>query len=333
MSLLDVVLLCPPGFEELVGEAAARELLHGVELHRSSGLVRAQTEASVQQLRSWPCATNAFAVIVEVPRSNLEQEVRQLEERLSTAAPPVALPKGTPLVRVHDDGRFVPATNRSALVLAEATQTWHRQQASGTGRSAEVWLIRRSGLRSSFLTIRLSVGKPNVRRGQLRPEVCAALARVESLRGAGLVLDPFAGSGAIGEACLEAGAKSVWLNDLDKSAVRKTGREGVRWTSVDFRKLRLAPGTVDAIVTDPPWGRNWTIRHGAQHLYSDIGFAAKAWLRPGGALVLLTGAPERAVEHLLEAGNLRCEMLSPVLVSGSRARIVRARKGRARRRR
>jgi tRNA G10 N-methylase Trm11 len=120
----------------------------------------------------------------------------------------------------------------------------------------------------------------------------------------------------------------VWLNDL---AAHGAGRHAVKWTRADFRKLRVPADSVDAIVTDPPWGRYWTVRHGVEHLYRDLGSAARAWLRPGGALVLLTGAPDGAVELMLEAGKLRSELVLPVLVNGSKAKVIRARKGRKRR--
>lgn len=328
-SVRDVAVLCPPGFEDIVAEAAARELPNSVESLRTSGFVRVRTDASVQQLRAFPCATNMFAVIADVPRTGIDGEANSAMERLSTTPPPIDPPGGGKLrLRIHDDGQFVPATSRAALALEEALRSWSQPGERGQAASLEVWLIRRTGMRSSLLATRLSGGSPRLKGGRLRPEVCAALARVEPLAGAQLVMDPFAGSGAIGDACLEAGAKSVWLNDPEAKGAGRAERPTARWTSADFRKLRVTTGSVDAIVTDPPWGRNWKVRGGVGHLYGDFGAAAKAWLRPGGALVLLTGAPDAALELMLEVGKLRSELVLPVLVSGSRARIIRARKGR-----
>jgi 16S rRNA G966 N2-methylase RsmD len=329
----DVVVLCPPGFEDIVAEAAVRELPRCVESMRSSGLVRVSTDASVQQLRTFPCATNVLAVISDVPRANIDREADNHRERVSRTPRPAEPPdSGVLRLRIHDDGQFAPTTSRAALALEGALGSWSQEDATRRTASLEVWLIRRSGMRSSLLATRLSGGRPQVKRGRLRPEICAALARVEPLAGAQLVMDPFAGSGAIGDACLDAGARSVWLNDLDPKGGRRAGQPGVRWTSADFRKLRVPAQSVDAIVSDPPWGRNWTVRHGVDHLYRDFGAAVQAWLRPGGALVLLTGAPDGAVELMLDAGRLRSELVLPVLVNGSRARVIRARKGRRRRR-
>jgi 16S rRNA G966 N2-methylase RsmD len=328
----DVAVLCPPGFEDIVAEAAGRELPKCVESLRTGGFVRMRTDASVQQLRAFPCATNLFAVIAEVPRTDIEGEAKSLRVALATTPRPSELTgSGKLRLRIHDDGRFVPSASRAALALEEALRSWSQRGDSGRGASLEVWLIRRAGMRSSLLATRLSSGRPRLERGRLRPEVCAALARVEPLAGAQLVMDPFAGSGAIGDACLQAGAQRVWLNDLDAKGASRAERPSAKWTSADFRRLRVPIDSVDAIVTDPPWGRNWKVRRGVGHLYADFGVAARAWLRPGGALVLLTGAPDAAIAQMLEAGKLRSELVLPVLVNGSKATVIRARNGRRRR--
>ncbi len=331
MSSVDVVILCPPGFEDIVAEAVRRELPRVSESVRTSGFVRVRTAASVKQLRAFPCATNVFAVIADVPRTAIDREVNSLRERLPTT-PRSSLPRrGTLRLRIHDDGQFASTISPETVALENALGSWSQLGVSRRGASLEVWLIRRSRMRSSLLATRLSGGRPHLARGRLRPEICAALARVEPLTAAELVLDPFAGSGAIGAACLEAGAKSVWLNDLDAKVARWAERQGMRWTNADFHKLRVATESIDAIVTDPPWGRYWRVKHGVENLYRDLGGVAKSWLRPGGALVLLTGAPDTAVELMLDAGKLRRELVLPVLVNGSKAKVLRARKGRRRR--
>lgn len=88
----------------------------------------------------------------------------------------------------------------------------------------------------------------------------------------------------------------------------------------------MPPRSVDAIVTDPPWGHFSKIEDGIEPLYARVGSAAAGWLRPGGAIVVLTGAPESSVRALLERGELALERDHPVLVNGRKARVIRARK-------
>ncbi len=65
---------------------------------------------------------------------------------------------------------------------------------------------------------------------------------------------------------------------------------------------------------------------GIEGLYARLGVAAAEWLRPGGAIVVLTGAAEAFVQALLERGELALERDYPVLVNGRKARVIRARK-------
>lgn len=192
-----------------------------------------------------------------------------------------------------------------------------------------VWLVRRAEQRDSVLATKLTEGQRKVDPGVLRPEICALLARVEPLDRQPLVLDPFAGSGAIGRACAEAGARRVWLNDIDTQGARQTkASQTIMWTHRDFRDLEITPGTVSAVVTDPPWGHYSSVDEGVIGLYADLGAVARRWLHPGGAFVVLTGAPKDAVERLLDAGGFERELNLPVLVNGRKACVLVARKPR-----
>lgn len=331
---LDVAMLCPAGFENVVARAASHELPRFVESERSSGFIRGQTIASARQLRTFPCATNVFAVIDAVRRTVPDHEVREFTMRLKTTSRPTGLPAhGTLRLRIHDDGRFGSTSTQAATSLEDALSSWSQLRVSRRSGSLEIWLVRRSDQRDTILASKLTRGQRILDRGVLRPEICAALARIEPVTGAELVLDPFAGSGAIGEACMEAGARSVWLNDREAPGScrsRTLTSSAIRWTHQDFRDLQVTPETVTTVVTDPPWGHYTAGDENLDRLYFDLGAAAERWLRPGGALVVLTGAPERTVDRLLNDGGLQGELSLPVLVNGRKARVILARKPRRR---
>jgi 16S rRNA G966 N2-methylase RsmD len=321
---LKIVLLCPAGFEAVVADAASQELPKFVEGRRSGGFIRGRTVAPVSQLRSFSCATNVFSVLDEVQRSTVDRELRALHRRLPELERPAGLPKrGTLRLRVHDDGRFTKTDSKPAIELERSIASWSGLSVSRRGGALEVWLLRRREEPTTILATKLSEGVRRTDRGVLRPEICAALARVEPLKSARLVLDPFAGSGVLGEACLAAGAKSVWMND-QKGDQRSKDR--MRWTHEDVADLDVPPGSVDAIVTDPPWGHFSSVAGGLVELYSRIGAVAAEWLRPGGALVVLTAAPDDAVRALVGNSALEVERDHPVLINGRKARIIRARR-------
>ena len=300
---ISVVMLCPAGFEEIAADAARQELPGFVEEARSSGFIRGRTVTPVRQLRSFACATNVFCVLDQVPRSTVDQELARVRHRLRHLERPIGLPRrGSLRLRVHDDGQFTRTSGAPAVQLERALASWSSLDVSRRGAVLEVWLLRRTDEPYSLLATKLSEGLRLPDRGVLRPEICAGLARVEPLRGARLVMDPLAGSGAIGHACLEAGAKSVWLNDIN--GTQQNG-DRVRWTHRDIRELAVPPASVDAIVTDPPWGHFSSVPGGTESLYADIGRAAGQWLQPDGAIVALTAAPETAVQRCFRAGALR----------------------------
>lgn len=323
MRPLDIVFLCPAGFEAIVVEAAQHELPKFMEQRRSGGFIRGRTVAPVRQLREFRCATNVFSVLAEVPRSTIEGEARVLGQLLPHLERPPGLPKkGSLRLRIHDDGQFAGTSTPLASDLERGLAAWSGLQVSRRGAALEIWLLRRREERSAVLAAKLTEGVRQSDRGVLRPEICAALARVESLQGARLVMDPFAGSGVIGEACLEAGAKSVWLNDIKGSQQSKAD---VRWTHDELGRLDVPPRSIDAIVTDPPWGHFSDVPGGVAGLYSQLGAAAAEWLRPGGAIVVLSGAPNEVVRALLHGGELAVERDYPVLINGRKARVIRAR--------
>lgn len=315
MSAQDVVLLCPAGFESVIARAAANELPGFVAERVDSGFIRARTTASASALRAFVPATNALAVAAEVPRRSLAGDVAELGRVLPGAVRPARLPRrGAFRLRVHDDGAFASTSTPEAARLEQAVARWSGLALSRRGGALEFWVVRRAGHSTTLLAAKLTAGGARVAAGTLRPEVAAALARVVPLRGDGPVLDPFAGSGAVVRALVDAGALDVRGNDAAASG------------GVDFRALDVAPGSLAAVVTDPPWGRFADVPEGVDALYRDLGQAGARWLRPGGALVVLTGAPGSAIDGLLGADGLVAEADLPVLVNGHKARVVVARR-------
>lgn len=73
---------------------------------------------------------------------------------------------------------------------------------------------------------------------------------------------------------------------------------GIRLEHIDFRKAQIEPGTVDAIITDPPYPAEYL------PLWSDLSELAALWLKLDGVLISYTGQyhlPEvvrRLGEHL-----------------------------------
>lgn len=324
----EVVLLCPAGFEGVVSRAARNELGRFRLASTSGGFVRGQTDAPVRSLRNFPCATNVFQVVATTPRTQGDRELSTVAKILGSTPRPGWLPKaGTVRLRVHEEGGFITTSTPVARKLEVAISAWSGLPISRAFATLEVWLLRRSREPEVFLTIKLTRGERPTRPGELRPEVCGALARVRNVAGARLVLDPFAGTGGIGIALVKAGAKAAILNDLRRPRPAEAGKAlgKIRWVQGDFRDLDLDSGSIDAIVTDPPWG-HFDSEVDVDAGYLDLGRLASRWLKPRGSLVVLTAALESVIDQLFVQASLVEEERFPVLINGRKALVLVAKK-------
>jgi 16S rRNA G966 N2-methylase RsmD len=328
---LPVLLMCPAGFEEVVAQIATRDLVDFEATHVASGCVRGTSTATVRQLREFPCATNTFHVVASVPRGTLPADLGQFARALRHTDRPDRLPRRKSFrLRIHDDGRFASLDRSHAGNLETDLARWSGLRPSRSQADIEFWVVRRRQSSESVLATKLTVRNSRVDPGVLRPEVCAALARVAPLYDATLVIDPFAGSGALGIACLDAGARRVWLNDPSPGALRAAAklraarRTRVHTTSLDFRDLYVAEASVSAVVTDPPWGHYAATTTSLGSLYQDVARFAIRVLVTGGSLVVLTGAGRDATEALTRRKELALVDRFRVLINGRKAEIVHA---------
>ena len=332
MKSLGFAMLCPAGLENVVSAAAQAEYSALMVESVSSGFLSGTVEAALSDLRRFPCATNVFNVIGRCPRSSIDAELANLATILAAASNVrlAASPsRSTFRLRIHDDGRFSPLRQLNTRRLTgELARRSGFDFCPASGRT-EFWLIRRREQADVVLATKLSAKKPMPERGVLRPEICAAMAALSRVRDMQLVLDPFAGSGALGVACARAGARQVWINDSDPDCVAidnvpKSLRDRVRATHFDFRQLDVDPHSICAVVTDPPWGRINDPSEGLEVLYDDFGRMARTWLAGAGTLTVLSGAPATAIDAMLNAGAFSEAERISILVNGAKASIISA---------
>lgn len=164
----------------------------------------------------------------------------------------------------------------------------------------EVWIIEYApgrfvtGLRLTDVSMRQRGGRVIERQGSLRPSVAAAMVDLAGPPD-GVLFDPCCGSGTIlGQALLAGwGAQG---SDIDAEAVR-IARENVPSAIVerhDARELPLADSSVEACVSNLPFGR----QYGVEGSMTDWQLRVLAELarvtRDGGSMVLLASdLPDR----------------------------------------
>lgn len=143
-------------------------------------------------------------------------------------------------------------------------------------------------------------------------------------------LDPFAGSGAIVRARLRWPARKVIYNDIQLAAhradVRGLATQGCVALDEDALVLpSVASGSVDAIVTDPPWGEYGDGFRDYSKFASDMAASLTRVLdRAHGRAVLLVNRRNTAVvEEAFSRAGLRLDAPVEILVNGHPATVVR----------
>jgi len=218
-----------------------------------------------------------------------------------------------------------------ALVGADFSR-WKRADPA----TVEIWgfyldLNLHLGLRLSDHRMRYREGDPVLRGGALRPTIAAALACVADPQPGELVVDPMCGTGTILLEAVARNGEATYLGgDIDEEAVsigtERLAKRGIQPQQWDAQALPVAERTVDCIICNLPFGKQYSSAKANEALYPALMKAWQSKLKPGGRMVLLTPDSEN-LERGLSACGMTWWVAGEVKVLGGWARIYRAGKG------
>ena len=279
-----------------------------------------------------PFLKNAFLVVATTARQDLAKSVSRLSHALRgeqfRSVPDSA---GRFRLMAHLDGGLVPieARARSALERAVARHTGARLEPRGSGQ--EYWVVGRSGLSELLFGARLpKTPRPPTAKGALAYELAAMLVAASAPTPDDRFLDPFGGSGALVAARAELPAQSLGYSDLDLERHRRALAAArlpkrVRLLAEDALTLpSIADGTVDAIVTDPPWGEHEDLDRQFGEFAAAVGESFRRVLHPtrGRYVLLINRRNAEAMHDALAAGGLPPSAEHPILVNGHPATVL-----------
>jgi tRNA (guanine6-N2)-methyltransferase len=311
-----------------VTQFALQKALKQVRIERlDDGIVLYRTASTPEQVRLLRFVHNSFAILSFThildradPLKSLVKHIREdeyLEKNILKRGQfglqvslESALTKLHPLQREKLEKRLAQVGLRPGTLKSEV----------------ELWLlIRREGY--GFLGQRLTRHETydhKLHPGELKPDLAHLLCLLSDPKPADVFLDPCAGHGGIVRerakafpyAKILAGDSDLELmKDLRKAAGMFKNFETGRW---DVRVLHgIADRSVDAIVTDPPWGSFAKVPD-LKGLYADMLKSFARVLKPGGRCVILTGRDGPLDANV--PGFARIAQ-HDILVNGQKARV------------
>jgi SAM-dependent methyltransferase len=328
-----------PGLQGVIA-GILRERLRDVKIRRLlDGAAVFETAGDWGALR---CFNNLFeaAHILERPKpaQALESHIRYLCSRRDPG--PVIGGSGAKLrsFRIVCSFENQPARVREP-VRAEAERYIARHsglKVNRSGADAEFWfLYRREGFSICMrrLTQRGSYEK-TLRPGELPPPLAYALCWLSGPAAGDAAADPFCGCGAIAlQRVTGFPFRRFYASDIDRRAAARTRekldglRLGDRCRVQRGDLFDIFPfipeGSLDRIITDPPWGMYAQTPVPIGEFYCKMIAVFARLLKPGGAAVVLTGAKEELLAAVLASGVFRVDEEVPLLVSGKKAAVFR----------
>jgi len=329
-----------PGLQNFIAQVISERLKDAVIHKLLDGAVIFETETSYDKLNFF-CFNNIFAVIsIMEPAQNsgaLEKHIRAFIGSHSAEEVIANNSKKFRSFRIVVSSENIPAAIDEKL-RTEAEKCLSRLSGLKVNRSlpdTEFWFLYRrddspNGENFSVFMKRLTLHaswEKTLHKGELPPPLAWTLCRLARLSHSDTVIDPFCGYGAIPEEAVKHFHITNFIacdNDKKTAAFvsarfKKLKTSNIVFHQSDFALLPsvVAEKSVDAVVTDPPWGLFKEI--------GDSGFHEKMFevfgklLKDGARAVVLyanDGSLLKAVPPCFKLENN-----IPILLSGKKAAI------------
>lgn len=164
--------------------------------------------------------------------------------------------------------------------------------------------------------------------GELHPELAYMMCWLTAPKHTDVVLDPFCGYGAIPlQRARRFPFTKLYAFDNAEEPLARTREKLPRKNPAILVERHdalalgevLPPESVDAVITDPPWGIFQEVGMELGEFYRRMIRELELLLRPGGKLVLLTARGEELSEALKTAPALALQRKYHILVSGKKS--------------
>ena len=313
------------GFSNLIPHAI-QNLVPGIQIrHLYDGAVIYSFPGKETALCRIPFFHNTFLLLRSFPENNCTMDAMLRSILRLKQLPPA---RGSFRVRYSIHNQFVAMDKTITRQLEEKIAALTHTRVDRVSPDVEYWVLQRSEGMGAFCKLirKRKVTEKQLHPGELRPEFAYLLCALARISKTDVVLDPFAGYGAIPKQIQQYfPCKRLLVSDFDVQRVRALqnkflGTKTVQVSQQDALQLTgIQNQSIDAIVTDPPWGL-YEILEEIDVFYRKMLLEFQRILKGSGTLVLVSARKQELESAFSETGFSICQKYD-TLVNGKKAAV------------
>lgn len=313
------------GFSEVVAEALAKLLPGSRVLKVYDGLVDYTYEGKEENVEKVIIFNNSFLVIRKYQGRNCEM-TSMVRNIISLNRLPVS--RKTFRIRYSENNQFVGMNKSYTRQIEEKICRLTSARIDRVSPQIEYWFIKRSENVGFFCRLlkKRKFTEKNLNKGELRPEFAYLMCILGDLNKSTIVMDAFAGYGAIPKQVLKYFRfNKLYVSDIDSECVANMSHffKNKQNVSVKLRNALnmqdIEDGAIDVIITDPPWGYYEQIDD-IQQFYIDMLKEFRRVIKSNGKLIILSARKDELESAILKQ-NHRVEKKYDTLVNGKKASV------------
>ena len=325
------------GFQDVVSADLPKRLPGVKILNCYDGLIHYKYDGDSRELEKIIYFNNTFFVLKTMKGKGLN--FPSLVGALCSGKNYFLVNKGSFRVRFQQENQFAKVDKNLTRRVEEYVVRNSRLTLDRLSPTNEIWFsIRREGFAfCGELISKREFTEKNLNKGELRPEIAYLMCCFAKLQKDDVVLEPFCGYGAIPVQLKKHFAcQKIYASDIDERKVNALriavpelvegqGPHTAQGPEVDLRQAdvfelsHIQDNSIDAIVTDPPWGL-WENIPDIEDFYNKMFVSFKRVLKPDGKMTILT-ARTVEFENALKKAELKIQDSLHTLVNGKKASL------------
>ncbi len=320
------------GFQDVVKSDLEKRFAGIKILNLYDGLVHYKYDGDSRQLEKIIYFNNTYFVLKTMKGKGLN--FPSLIGAVCSSKNYFLVNKGSFRVRFQQENQFAKVDKNLTRKVEEYVLRNSKLQLDRLSPSNEIWFsIRREGFAfCGELISKREFTEKNLNKGELRPEIAYLMCVFAQLPEAALVADPFCGYGSI-PIQLEKrfGCAKIYASDIDKEKVEHValrqaqGKRNAQEPYLDIRQSdafelsHIEDNSIDAIITDPPWGL-WEDIPDIEDFYNKMFVSFRRVLKGEGRMTILS-ARTKELEAAANAQGYKIQKSLHTLVNGKKASL------------